>query len=270
MATLSRRAARTPLAPVVAGMFATAAAILVIAIPSWLFDRTVAQSGLPTILSFAAPPLGMTARVLAAGLAFGVVGSLLWLALSNVEKLVKAHTAPKLWSDDGAATIDEPVKFEGRRRPIFAPAELGAPLMSDEAISDLRKVEPEAEPEAPIEPRRQSEWLPVLEVKTEPEPVLEAPLSVAEFDLPPSDEPDDGDTSIQALIRRLESGLARRAANDPGPDSPNSVAAPLALSKDWIVHDNEQLPAPDSPPVRNGDDENMRQALGTLKKFVSR
>ncbi|MDB5702799.1 MAG: hypothetical protein JWL66_2998 [Sphingomonadales bacterium] len=243
MVTLARRAARTPLAPVVAVMFGAVAAILMAAVPDWMFDRAVVKSGLPSLVSFAAPPLGMTARAVAVGLAGLIVGGLLWLILTQIEAMLKrARNVRAPWHDEGYSQANDTVKFEGRRRPIFAPAELGAPLMSDEAIA----------------------YAPALEPVFDHEPELEAPLSAVEFDLPPSDTPDDDDNSIQALIRRLESGLARRAANDPGPDSPTSVTQPMPLSSDWIVHDRERSHEGDT------DGSDVRQFLGSLKKLASR
>jgi hypothetical protein len=265
MVTLARRVSRTPLAPVVGVMFGAVAAILVAAMPAWMFDKAVVESGLPSILSFAAPPLGLTARVLAMALGFIVVGGGLWLVLGLIEKALKPSSskpAPS-WHDEGYSEEDEPVKVEGRRRPIFAPTELGAPLMSDEAIAPaLQSIEPEVAPILRTEPEPLPEPLSAVDHSTlTPEPELEKPLSAVEFDLPPSDTPDNDD-SIQSLIRRLEAGLARRAANDPGPDSPASAPSPLALSKDWIVSDNDQ-------PQSGADHDGFRQALGALKKFAS-
>ncbi|MDB5716010.1 MAG: hypothetical protein JWO15_3407 [Sphingomonadales bacterium] len=243
MVTLARRAARTPLAPVVAIMFGVVAAILMAAVPDWMFDGAVLKSGLPSLVSFAAPPLGLTARAVAVGLAGLVVGGTLWLVLTQIEAMLKrARNVRAPWHDEGYSPSTDTVKFEGRRRPIFAPAELGAPLMSDEAIASAATIEP----------------------VFQHEPELEAPLSAVEFDLPPSDTPDDDDNSIQALIRRLESGLARRAANDPGPDSPTGGTQPMPLSTEWIVHNGERNHAGDT------DGNDVRQFLGSLRKLASR
>lgn len=313
MVTLARRVNHTPLAPVVGVMFGVVAAILVAATPSWIFDRLVVQSGLPSILSFAAPPLGLTARILAMALAAIVVGSVLWLVVGLIEKALAGRGHQRaLWFDAGYSAVEVPVTIEGRRRPIFAPAELGAPLMSDEAIAANRPIDDVVEyadfdvitdnstdgaadalvdaaaevtadetidesAAAPIreriqpviEPTSVSSWrtsqTPLPELT--PEPELEVPLSAAEFDLPPSDAPGDDDDSIESLIRRLESGLARRAANDPGPDAPASAPltlAPLTLAKEWIIADKVQSTEPSE-----GNDR-IQQALGTLHKFASR
>jgi hypothetical protein len=300
MVTLARRVNHTPLAPVVGVMFGLVAAILVAATPAWMFDKLVTQSGLPSILSFAAPPLGLTARVFAMALAAIVVGGGLWLVVGLIEKALSPskpaafNGQPALWHDLGYTDAEQPVKLEGRRRPIFAPAELGAPLMSDEAIAGVQPLSiltAEAPADAPahtlvdatadetrdetsgpamapvIEPAPLSSLRPVATPLPElaPEPELEVPLTAAEFDLPPSDSPEDDDDSIQSLIRRLESGLARRAANDPGPDSPTSAPPPLTLSRDWIIPDNASF----DHPADEGDHD-IQQALGTLQKFASR
>jgi hypothetical protein len=224
-------------------MFGLVAAILVAAVPAWMFDRTMLNANLPAALSFAGPPFGLVARAFASTMAFIIVGGALWIVLAPIDKLIYnrqadwGRTNRTPWRDEGYLVIDPPILLEGRRRPIFAPDELGAPLMSDEAIA--------------------TPFYPVFE----PEPELEASLTASEFDLPLSDTADEDDNSIQGLIRRLESGLARRAANDPGPDSP--TMAPLPLSRDWIVHDN--------PEVSDDDDStDVRQFLGSLRKLATR
>jgi hypothetical protein len=257
--TLARRAARTPLAPVVGVMFGLVAAILVAAVPGWMFERAVVDSGLPHILSHAGPPLGLKARVLAMGLAFALVGGGLWVVLSQIERMLKAARGRRSpWHDGGYAADDAPLQVEAHRRPIFAPSELGAPLMSDEAIGASLPA---------LEPKPEAELSPILDPASE----LEAPLTSIEFDPPapaPAKSPESAtsiadDNSIQALIRRLESGLARRAANDPGPESPSS--APLPLSRDWIVHESA------SDTNGGGEDSgDVSQFLGQLKKLASR
>jgi hypothetical protein len=255
---LARRAARTPLAPVIGVMFGLVAAILVAAVPGWMFDRAVSESGLPSILSHAGPPLGMKARALAMGFAFVVTGGGFWVVLAQIEKMLKtARIRRSPWHDGGYAVEDAPLQIGTRRRPIFAPSELGAPLMSDEAIAaPFAGPEPEASP------------LPDLQPAAE----LEAPLRAIEFDSTLSETAYDDDlikddliedNSIQALIRRLESGLARRAANDRGPDSPSST--PLPLSSKWIVHESGLDVVGDAD---SGGD--VRQFLGHLKKLASR
>jgi hypothetical protein len=251
MVTLARRAQRIPFAPVVAVLFGIAAAILVAAVPQWLFESGVVASGLPSVLAAAAPPLGLLARLLAIALAFAGVGFLFWAFLTPVTRLFEAKARARTpWRDggydgsydaDAGALRDDPLP---PRRPIFAPEELGAPLMSDEAIAPLVTV---AEPEV------------VLPIEAE----LAAPLAAEEL-TPVVPAPDNSDNSITALIRRLEDGLARRAADDANPDGPGNGAMPL--SRSWIVPENVEG-APSSGDAAD-DDSTLRQALGTLRRMA--
>jgi hypothetical protein len=237
MVTLARRAQRIPFAPVVAVLFGVAAAILVAAVPQWLFEKGVVASGLPTVLAAAAPPLGLVARLLAIVLTFGGVAFLFWVLLAPVTRLFEAKARARTpWRDtgydgDGALSRIDPLP---PRRPIFAPDELGAPLMSDEAI-------------APV--------IPFLELA----PELAEPVSVEELE-PVVVAPANTDSSISALIRRLEDGLARRSGDDSDPDGSGNGA--MALPRRWIVPENvEAAPSAD-------DDNAARQALGTLRRMA--
>lgn len=233
MVTLARRAQRIPFAPVVAVLFGTVAAILVAALPQWMFESAVVASGLPTVLAAAAPPLGLVARLLAIALAFGGVSFLVWALLAPVTKFFEAKARARTpWRDAGydADSImmrDNPLP---PRRPIFAPDELGAPLMSDEAI-------------APVVPFLGSD------------PDLAVPVGFEELQ-PMMPAPVQTDNSIAALIRRLEEGLARRASNDTDPDG--SGAAAMPLSRSWIVPENVET----SPVADSSDGSVQRMAHG--------
>jgi hypothetical protein len=240
MVTLARRAQRIPFAPVVAVLFGVAAAVLVAAVPQWMFENGVVASGLPAVFAAAAPPLGLVARLLAIAFAFGLVAVLTWVLLAPLTKFLEAKANARTpWRDAGydAESIvarNDPLP---PRRPIFAPDELGAPLMSDEAIA----------PAAPY---------------LEPEPALAAPIA-AEALQPVIVAPVKADDSITALIRRLEDGLSRRASNDADPDGSGNGAMPLP--RGWIVPGNVE-----ASPVAPDDDDALRQALGTLKWMASR
>jgi hypothetical protein len=237
MVTLARRAQHIPFAPVVAVLFGGAAAVLVGAVPQWMFESAVVASRLPTVLAAAAPPLGLVARILAIALAFAAVASLTGILVSLATRVLEAKARARTpWRDAGYDVGIDLSRSEKLppRRPIFAPDELGAPLMSDEAI---------AAPPA------------VFDI----EPELAAPVVFehAEAAVVPPVYPD---TSIAALIRRLEEGLARRAANDPEPDGPGHGEMPL--SRSWIVPENVEN-------TREADDDKtLRQALGTLRRMA--
>jgi hypothetical protein len=237
MVTLARRAQRIPFAPVVAVLFGVAAAILVAAVPQWMFEASVVASGLPDVVASAAPPLGLVARMFAIALAFAGVALLVWLVCAPLAKFFESRAQARTpWRDagydaDSIVARDDPLP---PRRPIFAPDELGAPLMSDEAI-------------APV--------IPFLEQ----EPALAAPIADEALQ-PVIVAPVQADNSITALIRRLEDGLARRASNDFDPDGSGNGAMPL--SRSWIVPENvDAAPSAD-------DDSTLRQALGSLRRMA--
>jgi hypothetical protein len=242
MVTLARRAARIPFAPVVAILFGIVAAILVAAVPQWLFERGIVASGLPAVIAASAPPLGLMARLLAIAIAFLAITVLLWAVLGPLTaKLEGRARARTPWRDAGYDTplAEDNDLFIAPRRPIFAPEELGAPLMSDEAIATVPESEPETVPEET--------------------PELAAPVVFEELAQEPLVSPST-DNSIAALIRRLEDGLARRAASDPDPSAPTGAPHPGTMLDD-------ATPVSSDMPV--GDDEDaVRQALGMFKRMA--
>jgi hypothetical protein len=124
-----------PFAPFVGALFGVVAAILILNTPSWMLEKLVNGIGLAAILPAAAPPLGDTARTLLAVITGVLVALPLWLVLRVIEGEVhKSRVAKARGSNINPA---EAAPQEGRRRsPIRAGAELGAPLMSDEALSN--------------------------------------------------------------------------------------------------------------------------------------
>ena len=282
---------RLPLAPVFALMFGTAVAIVIAATPQWVFEGVVTSSGLGNLLDVARPPLGLKARLLAVVLGFALVAILVWFAVTAVQRLI-AGSGPK--ADHGfddeldlGAYADSLPPLDAPRRPIFADKELGAPFMSDEALTSVAEpvltarqsiVEPK-----PVVALEASELVvetdaivPVSELQPDalPEPeiivtnaaedsTLAAPLDVAEFNLPPvADEPEtlSGETSIDTLIRRLEAGLARRAGPPP-PSSPSPVVNPLEAMRDWMIGNRQ---------TDEDNDPGSARALDTLQRLSAR
>lgn len=272
---------RLPLAPVFALMFGTAVAIVIAATPQWVFEGAIASTGLGNFLDVARPPLGLKARLLAVVLGFALVAILVWLAVTAVQRLIDG---PVPQADDGfddeldlGAYVDSLPPVDAPRRPIFADKELGAPFMSDEALTSvavpplvLTPPEVDAEPE-PVLVLEAPE--PVDEVEADQseitvptvaqDPILAAPLDVAEFDLPPvADEPETvpGETSIDTLIRRLEAGLARRAGPPP-PSSPTPAANPLGAMREWMIGNRQ---------TDEDNDPGSARALDTLQRLAAR
>lgn len=230
MVTLARRANRVPFAPVVAVLFGVVAAILMAAVPQAMFERLVVASGLPTLIAAAAPPLGMMARVLAIVAAFLATAGALVVLLRPLGARLEARTRARTpWHDAGYDVPVQPVEGQsaGPRRPIFAPDELGAPLMSDEVVAVVEPERPEVAAEVIADPHH--------------EPLI-SPAA---------------DLSIAALIQRLEDGLARRAANDHEPDPDGGTA--LDLSAAWIVPDETVAPNDDATDDEGSDV--IRQSL---------
>lgn len=231
MVTLARRASRIPFAPVVAVLFGIVAAILMAAVPQWLFEAGVVKSGLPGIFAAATPPLGLLARLLAMALSFLGVTLLLWAFLGPLTaKLEGRARARTPWRDAGydAPVPEDSDLFIAPRKPIFAPEELGAPLMSDEAIAAM--------PEPVVEPA-----VPVPEKEEAPEPLVSPSL----------------DNSIAALIRRLEDGLARRKATlPPTPGGAPVAAAPEAPPADGIATTSEMS--------NDDEDDGIARSAGNL------
>lgn len=212
---------RMPLAPVIGVMFGAAAAILAAAVPEWLFAQAVGASG--TVV-----------RVLAVVAAFAVVGLVSGGLIWAVERMM-AGPAPKRAdaTELDLATFDEALPIASEvRRPISA-VELGAPLMSDEA---LRTAAPIVEPVvAAPEPQPEPEIV--------PEPVVERTEVVDE---PASVGATHEDLSIEALIARLEAGLAQYGKPQPPRPSGPAVTPPPAKTSAWIVREGE---GNDSDPV---------------------
>lgn len=237
MVTLARRVHRIPFAPVVALLFGIVAAILVAAVPQWMFEAAVMASGLPTVLAAASPPLGLVARLLAIALAFGAGTLAVWALVAPLAGYLEAKARVRTpWRDAGydVDTAFMPSDLLPPRRPIFAPDELGAPLMSDEAIS-------------PASPRLESALAPVA--ADEMQPVIFAGTEAGE--------------SISDLIRRLEHGLARRASHDRDPDGSGNGA--LSLTRNGMTPTHFAAPSAVVP-----DDDVVGRALGSLRRLAAR
>jgi hypothetical protein len=260
-----------PFAPIVAVLFGIVSAILVFATPSRLLERVVGASGLSSALAAARPPLGDTARTLMAVVVGLLVGLVLWLVLRVIEKRVhesrvgaKKRTVVAVKADGAVVAAASAARKSGRS-PIFAGQELGAPLMSDEALASGEELflDPtmlvqdgstapaaESEVEVPLEleaPDVESESVaaaePLVAVATIPsepvraaahEPVAE-PQPEPVFAAAEPREVED-ERSLVELVNRFESALERRkvrlAAGEPVAPSP--IAGTVANLRDMI------------------------------------
>jgi hypothetical protein len=236
----------------VAALAAVAVAFAAFAMPGDLMAGLVEASGLPNLLSAAAPPLGLKARLgvgLAGALAaFGLVFVLLRLLDRTGFEARRPRPEPR--PEPRAEEPAEAPRLRRRdfhpdapaRRPISAMRDLGEPAPPQPPIGSLWPEAPaplgwqEPEPDAPdaLEPEPE----PVL--LDEPEPAPAPPPPVAE------------DESLPALMARLEQGLARRA-------SP-AHAAPLA----------PPAPAAAPQPFPEPADDRLQNAIESLQRFAAR
>ncbi len=173
-----------PLAPLVAVVAGGLAALGVAMIPVPALEALVMDSGLPSILAAAEPPLGLTAR-LAVALGTGVfVGALMWLSafiLLGSRGLTIGGEAEQV----DPADVPVPVLRRADahpdappRPPLLATRDLGKPFLEIRAGAPAAPAEPVPQPEDEhvdfdviFPPRPIS--APVLAVM--PEPVVEAP-----------------------------------------------------------------------------------------------
>lgn len=205
--------------PVGAAALGTTVALLALVIPGAWLEGAVSGSGLPALLPVAAPPLGGTARVLLALGGGAVVAAVAWAALyllfgpgGPLAMRTVTRTAPTVRRAD--AHPDAPPRW-----PLTA-AELASPTVPV-ATEPL----PEAEQPLPADldvPLAQFDPAAVLPVPREPAralkplaPALEPGERMETFKLTPppppvQPEPSDEPPSIDALLRRLEAGAARR------------------------------------------------------------
>jgi hypothetical protein len=236
-----------PFAPIVAALFGLVSAILVFATPGWLLERAVGASGLSSAIAAAQPPLGDTARTLIAVVVGLAVGLVLWVILRVIEKQVHAarvgaKSRPVVAGVDTIAGSEPVSRRASGRAPIFAGQELGAPLMSDEALASgeelfldptmleeeaaplvLEKGEPEQEQDIVLEA---PDFPAAAPIEAEPALVLEAPeqervaepapdpvFEAAKAASPPAQPGiDDDEPTLVELVNRFELALQKRKA----------------------------------------------------------
>lgn len=221
-----------PIGPIAGLALGGALAFFLYAMPMWLVQRLVVESGLPALIAAAEPPLGMTARLSlagSAGLAIALATWALFAWLDRVPASIPIHSETRSRRAD--LHPDAPLP-----RPLFAESELGAPAAVDDDVLDLSElmVAPQAE-------RRLSE-----EIALATAPAAEP--DEAEFvELPP--EPVAARQSVSTLMARLESGLVRRTLRA------QKAADPLP-------------PPPAPPPAAVPMDDALREALGELRRMA--
>lgn len=157
MKSLQRRIGAFPIELPAAAALAFAVALATMALPDWRFESAVRMTGLPALVSAAAPPLGTTARVLVALILSACSFAAVFMGLRALDREDVPSDFPAFRTAD--LHPDAP-----RRRPILAGAEFG-PLVDDlppiEAQLARAKVRvsepmPESQSEPPFESRSES------------------------------------------------------------------------------------------------------------------
>jgi hypothetical protein len=266
----------------VAALAALAVAFAAFAMPGDLMARLVEASGLPGLLSAAAPPLGLKARLgvsLGGALAaFGIVFVLLRLLDRTGFEARRPRPEPRLEPRYQPEEVEEPEEAPRlrrrdfhpdapARRPISAIRDLGEPAPPQPPIaspwpeapappgwepesvaepalepSPLLLTDPEPEPEPDPAPEYRDDYLP--DYRSEPrDEALPTPEAVPD----PAPAADTQSASLDALMARLEQGLARRARPAPAPE-----------------------PAPASEEVRHEVDDRLQNAIESLQRFAAR
>lgn len=231
---LSRRIGPFPIELPAAALMAAAAALVTVALPDWRFESAVTASGLPAIVSAAQPPLGQTARTIAALALAGLSFLAVWFGLRALDRKAPVTDFPAFRAAD--LHPDAP-----RRRPILAGAEFGAPADDlppiEEQIARRKPVLSEPMPSflAPQPPaigdfmaEPQDAVFEEVEAAAAPAATRAAPAAsvppadaaaphprtaAVDWPLRSQDEPSVGD-----LMQRLENGLVRRGSTPvPGP-----------------------------------------------------
>lgn len=228
---LFRGAGRNALDLPVAGLAALAAAFAAFAIPQDLLSRAVIATGLPSLLSAAQPPLGLTARVaLAVGgavIVFGLVFLLLRLfdrSGMSAETDADLSGAPRVRRRDGHPDAPAP-------RPISAARDLGEPA-------------PPRKPRAPT-----PLWLDEAEPVATPADVLEL-LPEAEYVEPPVAEPEPVPAPAPVPVPGSVYSPAPAAAAWPEPEpEPAFAPQPAPVPVPEVAVAPVPVPVPEPVPV---------------------
>jgi len=238
----------------VAALAGGATAALLMLMPADVVQNLVVDSGLPSLLAAAEPPLGMKAKLLIALVAAVMASG----AVYGVMRLLGRKPArPTRWGAEEAETPFEPAP-RMRRRDLHPDAPTPAPIS---ALRDLGVPVDETVVEAPLilsEPLPEPE---VEELVLSEEEAVEEPVAVAVAAPEPVERPEraQGEESIAELLARLERALEKK----PLPqwlEQSSVQPQPPAQAQSAPVPANEEAAEP--------MDTRLRSALENLKRFA--
>lgn len=277
---------RHPLFPaIVALWFAALLGVGSLVLRTALLERLVLTTGLDTMITAAAPPLGIKARLLVA-LALGLLGAVTgWLLALRVARPA-ARRAPQVFK---VADVDLPKapRQESRQAPMLDPSSLAAAPTLDEPVfaPEPELVEAEslavAEPVAPVIATPDAIEVAASAMTIEAEAVVAptAPLVTAPFFAQAeSREPtaaeriaaaDLAELSHVELIERLAIALQRREALAETTAASASHAGPVVAFPDFGDRRGQQpRSAAPSPRVAPQETEMaLRHALDQLQRM---
>ncbi|MCW3849015.1 hypothetical protein OF829_17385 [Sphingomonas sp. LB-2] len=120
-----------PLAPVVAGVIGVGLAAACALMPAAMLEGLVMDSGLPAVISAAEPPLGMTARLLVAAGAGGLVALFTWFGLFLIlgSRGVTIGKAPQAGEAVPVLRRADAHPDAPARAPLLATRDLGTPFL---------------------------------------------------------------------------------------------------------------------------------------------
>lgn len=236
---------------IVALWFATLFGLGFLVLPGHALERIIGASGISAIIPVAAPPLGLTARLLVslgAGIAGGLAGYAAARAIAPRGKRDEQARARRESRRERAESQTQSLPEARRRRPLSAMADLGppmdAPVSQEEPVSrepeeyfaaQLGPAEAEIEPaieldaiEIVVEELPQadaaSHKLPASEA--EPEAVQPKARTTDELNLPSDPDADLSRMGVVQLAERLGIAMQRRATRPQSP--PPAALAELA------------------------------------------
>ena len=265
-----RRAGEGGLDRPMAALAGAGAAALVFLMPVDVLQNLVLDSGLPSILSAAEPPLGMKARVLLAVL----TGVLVFAGVYGVMRLLGRKPAraprPTPWVAEELPPMPEPAPRMRRRdlhpdapvrAPISALRDFGDPDRDEDGEEPLVLTEFLPDPPRPAEPEEEEEL-----VLTDAEAVAEsAPLPEPDPEPVAAPEPEpvarsQNEPTIAELLARLEQALEKKPL-------------PQWLERGDAVTPHSKPQAPAGPVAANEEtvepmDARLRSALENLKRFA--
>ncbi|MGI4733310.1 MAG: hypothetical protein ACRYFW_16425 [Janthinobacterium lividum] len=291
MVSLSDTSRLTPShrAPSIATAGAVAAGVLVaaacLAAPTGALETLVVESGAAALVNAAAPPLGLTARVVLAAGGGALAAALVWAVLVLVSG---ERRVPAAWTPAGLsarvrsrpvrrAVASDPPSIRRAdshpdappRPPILAERDLGAPFLSivapaAEAVpavecplprdldTALAAVDPAAIPAVPREPIRPVASLTAMAPAASPPLAPGERIDTVELGADVRDRPD----SIEALLARLERGARRRAESVPAATSPAERDEPVSPGAEAAA-----------PPVTGRG--SLEETLGSLRRLAT-